>query len=37
MVQYYFYAHGEEFRIGLKISTGKYKIFNSELDLVYSQ
>jgi len=36
MRQYYFYAHGEEFRIGLKISTGKYEIFNNELKLVDS-
>lgn len=36
MRQYCFYSHGDEFRLRLKISTGKYEIVNNEIELVDS-
>ena len=33
MRQYYFSSHGQEYLIRLKISTGKYGIFNNGLEL----
>ena len=34
MHKYYFEINGEEFLIRVNISTGKYEIFNGQLELV---